>query len=86
MSNCSNSTPVTAKTAPTIVNVQFGGCPADLSSVFSVSPAAAGSYDATATVVSEEDPNTYTVTITWTGAYAALDDFSREVTLCPVTA
>ncbi|MGO2518483.1 MAG: Ig-like domain-containing protein [Microbacterium sp.] len=80
---CSNSTPVTAKTAPTIVNVRFGECPADLSSVFTVSPAAAGSYDGAATVVSEEDPNTYTVTITWTGAYAALDDISRQVTLCP---
>lgn len=80
---CSNALPITPTTAPTIVNVQFAACPADLNSVFTVSQAAAYSYDSSAVVVSAEDPNTYTVTITWTGDYASLDPISRAVTLCP---
>lgn len=85
---CSAAVPVTAETAPTIVNVEFRAClPADPNDVVTVSNAAAGSYDKPLTITpapAAEAPGAFDVTLKWNGAYSQLNPITHRVaSVCP---
>jgi hypothetical protein len=84
--SCSDPVNITATTAPTIVNVQFGAClPANPRDVVTVSAAARNAYDFVLDEITNADQTTsYTVTINWRDAYGTLNDITHPVAAkCP---
>jgi hypothetical protein len=79
--SCSDPVNITATTAPTIVNVQFGAClPANPRDVVTVSGAARNAYDFVLDEITNADQTTsYTVTINWRDAYGTLNDITHPV-------
>ncbi|QMU97063.1 hypothetical protein FVO59_07375 [Microbacterium esteraromaticum] len=80
---CSNAVDITATTAPTIVDLEFGRCLplTDPRDAVSVSAAARGSYTITSSAVADS-PGSYDVTLSWTGAYATLSSITQRMTGC----
>lgn len=80
---CSDEAPITATTAPTIVNVSFAECMPLINKkdVVRVSAAASGAYS----VSTKNVPDTvgeYDVTITWKGAFATLSTITHRMDSC----
>jgi hypothetical protein len=80
---CSDEAPITATTAPTVVNVSFGECLPliDKKSVVKVSGAASGSYGFSAKRV-PDTVSEYDVTITWNGAFSTLSPITHRMYSC----
>ncbi|PRB17303.1 Ig-like domain-containing protein [Microbacterium sp. MYb62] len=76
---CSGEVPVTARTAPTTVDVTFQACmPAVEKDVVTVSRAARGAYALTSTAV-VDTPGAFDVTIDWIDAFGALKTITHRV-------
>jgi hypothetical protein len=75
--------------APTVVNVDFAQCaaPAQPEDAVTVSTAANGAANVTAQPIVTDpllDPTQYEITVSWSGAYASLQQITRTVDACPV--
>ena len=77
---CSGAVPITATTAPTVVDLTFDTClsPGDPSEMVTVSAAARGSY----TFTKHHVEDAVEITISWTGAYATLAPITHTTTEC----
>lgn len=80
---CSNAVNITATTAPTIVDLEFGTClpVTNADDVVTVSAAARGSYSISSAPVADA-AGQFDVTLTWDGAFRTLSPITKRMPAC----